>query len=206
MAGTAVMVAFKRELYDVGLDLSIPKCETVSVDTAGVVGELTYAATTGLDWHHECRLLRDDRGTLLVWGAQDLDDASDNPPTALRAASFDGANIDGNRGRGSLIVTAPLHRSEPTLVGGMMAWLDQRSYQNMTTGKIELYAAPIAPPNAGLAAGMPTIVTHARFIEGTAELGGTVAGTNRVLVWIDERHGGSIVNPRPEVYLDTVWY
>ena len=68
------------------------------------------------------------------------------------------------------------------------------------------YAAPLAPPNAGLAAGQPTIVTHARFIEGTAELGGTVAGTNRVLVWIDERHGGTIVNPRPEVYLDTVWY
>ena len=56
------------------------------------------------------------------------------------------------------------------------------------------------------ARGTPTVIGHARFIEGTAELGGVVSGTNRVLVWVDERHGGSIVNPRPEVYLDTLWY
>ncbi len=206
LAGSAVMVAFKRELYDQLLDLSIPKCEVVSVDSDGTVGQLSYAATTGLDWHHECRLLRDERGTIVVWGAQDLEDPSNEPPTSLRAAAFNGAALDAARGRGAMVVTAPLHRSEPTLVGGVMAWLDQRSYVNQTTGRIQLFAAPIAPPNAGLAAGPPTIVGPARFIEGTAELGGVTSGTNRVLVWIDERHGGSILNPRPEVYVETLWY
>lgn len=205
-SGGTSLVAFKRELYDAALELSIPKCEVIAVSDTGTVGELAFAATAGLDWHHECRLLKDERGTLVVWGAQDLEDPSNEPPTALRAAAITGSTLDATRGRGALVVTAPLHRSEPTLVGGVMAWLDQRSYQSMTTGRIELYAAPLAPPNAGLAAGMPTVLGHARFIEGTAELGGVASGTNRVLVWIDERHGGSIVNPRPEVYLDTVWY
>ncbi len=208
LAGNAVMVAFKRELYDASLELSIPRCEVVTVDSNGGVGELTYAATGGLDWHHDCRLLRDNRGTLLMWGAQDLTDDSTEPPTALRAATFNGAALDAARGRGALVVTAPLHRSEPALVDGVMAWLDQRSYQNLTAGRIELYAAPLARPGegAGLAAGPPTVIGHARFIEGTAELGGVAAGSNRVMVWIDERHGGSILNPRPEVYVDTLWY
>lgn len=205
-AGTTSLVAFKRELYDAALDLSIPTCEVVAVSDAGAVGELTYAATTGLDWHHECRLLQDDRGTLVVWGAQDLTDESTEPPTDLRGAAFSGATLEASRGRGARVVTAPLHRSEPTLVGGVMAWLDQRSYQSLPTGRIELYAAPLGSPENGLAAGSPTVVGHARFIEGTAELDGAVSGTNRVLVWIDERHGGSIVNPRPEVYFDTLWY
>ncbi|MBZ0236741.1 MAG: hypothetical protein K8M05_30715, partial [Deltaproteobacteria bacterium] len=101
----------------------------------------------------------------------------------------------------------PLHRSEPTLVGGVLAWLDQRSYQSLPTGRIELYAAPLTRPGtAAFTAGTPTVIGHARFIEGTAELGGVSSGTNRVLVWIDERHGGSIVDPRPEIYLDTVWF
>ncbi|HUQ05280.1 MAG TPA: hypothetical protein VM261_22405 [Kofleriaceae bacterium] len=205
-AGDTSLVAFKRELHDAALELSIPKCEVVAVSDAGVIGDLTFAATTGLDWHHECRLFEDARGALVVWGAQDLEDPSDEPPTALRAAAFTGATIDASRGRGALVVTAPLHRGEPTLVDGVMAWLDQRSYQSLMTGRIELYAAPIASPDHGLAAGAPTVIGHARFVEGTAELGGVASGTNRVLVWIDERHGGSVVNPRPEVYLDTLWF
>jgi hypothetical protein len=205
-AGDVSLVAFKRELHDAVLGLSIPRCEVVAVSDAGVTGQLAFAATSGLDWHHECRLLEDARGTLVVWGAQDLEDPSNEPPTALRAAAFNGAALDASRGRGALVVTAPLHRSEPVLVDGVMAWLDQRSYASLVTGRIELYAAPIASPDHGLAAGAPTVIGHARFIEGTAELGGVASGSNRVLVWIDERHGGSVVNPRPEVYFDTLWF
>lgn len=206
-AGATSLVAFKRELHDAALELSVPKCEVIAVSDAGVVGELAYAATSGLDWHHECRLVQDERDTLVVWGAQDLTDASNEPPTALRAAAIDGETLDPSRGRGALVVSAPLHRSEPALVGGVLTWLDQRSYQSLSTGRIELYAAPlVAPGSTGFTAGTPTVIGHARFIEGTAELGGVSSGTNRVLVWIDARHGGGVVNPKPEIYLDTVWY
>ena len=44
------------------------------------------------------------------------------------------------------------------------------------------------------------------FIAGTSSLAGLTAGSNAVLVWLDERHGNGIVDPKPEIYLETAWY
>ena len=53
----------------------------------------------------------------------------------------------------------------------------------------------------------PAVVfRHARFIAGTSQLGLTPIGSNRLLTWIDERHGNGITDPAPEVWIDLAWY
>jgi hypothetical protein len=44
---------------------------------------------------------------------------------------------------------------------------------------------------------------HARFISGTSELRAAAAGSNAVLVWIDERNGNGITDPQPELWFET---
>lgn len=45
-----------------------------------------------------------------------------------------------------------------------------------------------------------------RFIEGTSQLDGALAGTNLMMVWLDQRRGSGIADPRPEVYVETAWF
>ena len=199
-AGGASVVAYTRDVYDPTLELDLPACHVVTVDARGEVGA-TERARPGWYWHHECRLL--DGGALLVWGEQDLNDPSPTPPTALRAARVAGGALDPARGPGAVIVTAPDHRTEPAVAGGAIAWLDERTYEQPADGRIELYAARL---DDTLAATDPVVFAHARFIEGTSELSLTPLGPNRLLLWIDERHGNGITDPRPELWLDTAWY
>ncbi|MBL9103592.1 MAG: hypothetical protein JNL82_21775 [Myxococcales bacterium] len=107
-----------------------------------------------------------------------------------------------------MLVQAPETRGEPTFVAtdearGIVAWTDQRTYVDIQTGRIELMAR--RANDDALATDAEDVIPHARFVAGTAHLRGAAAGTNAVLVWIDERDGGSVVNPRPEVRLETVW-
>jgi len=43
-------------------------------------------------------------------------------------------------------------------------------------------------------------------VAGTSHLDAAPAGTNVILAWIDERHGLGIMDPKPEVFLETVWF
>ena len=200
-AGERSVVAFTRHRWDAALELTVPACQVTTVEQDGTVGAVELAHP-GWYWHHECRLV--DGGALLVWGEQDLNDPSSTPPTTLRAARI-GADgrLDPARGPGAVMVTAPDHRTEPAVSAGVAAWLDERSYVDLANGRIELWAAPLGDDLAG---GEPVVFDHARFIEGTSELGAAAIATNRLLVWIDERHGGGITDPRPEVWIDTAWY
>ena len=45
-----------------------------------------------------------------------------------------------------------------------------------------------------------------RFVAGTSDLMATNAGSNVVLIWVDERHGNGIADPKPELYFETAWY
>ena len=45
-----------------------------------------------------------------------------------------------------------------------------------------------------------------RFVAGTSDLMETNAGSNVVLVWVDERHGNGIADPKPELYFETAWF
>ncbi len=201
--GDRSVVAFTRHLYDATLELTLPQCELVAVDRDGAAGPLAYA-TSGWMWHHECRVLGAAGAAVLVWGSVNLSDPSSTPPTSLRAARIGAdATLDPARGAGAVLVEAADHRTEPAMLDGVAAWLDERSYVVPQDGRIELYVAPVS---ADLVAGAATVVPHARFIEGTSELGLASLGANRLLVWIDERHGGGVTDPRPEVWIETAWY
>jgi len=52
-------------------------------------------------------------------------------------------------------------------------------------------------PSARREDGEAEVVGHARFIAGTAHFGGQGAGTDAVVVWI--------VDPKPEVFFETIW-
>ncbi len=57
-----------------------------------------------------------------------------------------------------------------------------------------------------LEAGAERVFEHARVIEGAAHLRGVASGSNVLLVWIDQRDGGSILNARPEIDFETAWH
>jgi len=204
--GAGSLVAFTRYEHDAALDTDIPKCQLATVSDSGTVTTSVIAEKGGgFLWDHECRVLGSQ--PIALWSASDLASSDPNPPVGFFAASAASGALPADRGNGHLVVTAADNRTEPALVETAaaqptLAWLDERTYVDLQTGRIELYAAPLA---ADLSAGAPIVFEHARFIEGTSELGGAAAGTNAILTWIDERHGGNINNPRPEVYLETVW-
>ncbi len=189
-------VAFVRGYWDATLELSLPRCEVATVTRDGTVGEVQYARP-GWYWHHDCRLLDDG---LLVWGEQDLNDASDTPPTALRGTHVDGGVVANTS---AVMVTAPEHRTDPASSDGVMAWLDERSYVDLQAGRIELFVSEVG---SDLSTGTAVVFRHARFIEGTSQLGITPIGSNRLMTWIDERHGGGVTDPKPEVWIDLAWY
>jgi hypothetical protein len=86
---------------------------------------------------------------------------------------------------------------------GVLAWLDHRAYTlDPTDGRIELYAAPV---DDTLHTGTETVFPHARFTAGLSSLTAANAGTNVLLLWIDERHRAGI-EPHPEMYFETAWY
>lgn len=197
------LVAFMRYRYDAQLDFSIKRCQVATIDNATATSALA-AIGSGWSWDEDCRVVDDGTGPLVLRAGTSLTDESDAPPVELFATR---APLAGNRGNGTMAVSAPDQRGEPTVVptAGLpvMVWSDARSYaDDITTGQIELYAAPLA---TSLVTGAPIRFAHTKLISSTAEPRGVAAGTNAIVTWIDERHGGSVVNPQPEVYLETLW-
>ena len=204
--GSGTEVAFLRYEHDAVLGTDVPKCQLADVTDQGAVTGIAYAEIGGGTlWDHECRVLGGK--PVLLWGASDLTSSDASPPVGFFAAPAPGGDLPATRGDGHLVVTAADNRTEPALVetaagAPTLAWLDERTYVDPQHGRIELYTAPLG---ADLTAGAPVVFEHAHFVEGTSELGGAAAGTNAILAWIDERHGGSVTTPRPEVYFETVW-
>ena len=127
-----------------------------------------------------------------------------NPPAELFAFRVP---LEATRGDGMKIVTGPETRYEPTMIGTsaspILAWSDARKYAiDITQGEVELYASILGPD---LVSTTHLGFSHSHFIEGTADIRGIAAGENAILTWIDERHGGSVLDPKPEVYLETIW-
>ena len=197
------LVAFMRYRYDAALDFSIKRCQVATIDNAAASIELA-AIGSGWSWDEDCRVVDGGTGPLVLRAGSSLTDESTSPPVELFATR---SPLAGNRGNGTMAVSAPDQRGEPNVVptAGLpvMVWSDARSYaEDITTGQIELYAAPLAE---SLVAGAPIRFAHTRLINSTAEPRGVAAGANAIVTWIDERHGGSIVNPQPEVYIETIW-
>ena len=194
----AGLVAFSRYLYDPTLELEILKCQLATITNAAAT---TAVVAPGFTWDDDCRILDDGTGPVIVRTGKDLTSSADNPPDEMFASRIP-------LGTGTkLIVSAPESREEPVLVGTsaapILAWTDARSYAvDITHGEVELYAAVLG---ADLVAGDNIRFAHSHVVEGTADLRAAPAGENAIVTWVDERHGGSVVDPKPEVYLETIW-
>jgi hypothetical protein len=199
----ASLIAFSRYLYDPQLELEILKCQLATV-IDGVASTELVGIGNAWSWDNDCRILDDGTGPVAVRSAKSLTSNEDNPPDEMFAVRVPLAS---DRGDGRMIVSAPETRVEPTMIGTsarpILAWSDSRSYAtDITTGEVELYAAVLG---ADLVSGDHIRFAHSHFIEGSADIRGVAAGENAIITWIDERHGGNVLDPRPEVYLETIW-
>ena len=197
------LIAFSRYVYDTQLELELLKCQLASVAN-GVVESAVLDVSNAFSWDDDCRILDDGTGPVAVRSAKDLLSTEDNPPDEMFAVRVP---LDAARGAGRKIVTGPETRVEPTMIGTaaspVLAWSDSRKYAlDITQGEVELYASVL---DADLVSTVHLDFPHSHFIEGTADLRGIAAGENAILTWIDERHGGNVLEPHPEVYLETVW-
>ena len=86
--------------------------------------------------------------------------------------------------------------------GFALFWEDQRS-ECTTSGHIRM-AANVTPPSFG------------GLLDPYLEMPGSiglppedptlaVTGTSLVVGWSDDRHGGGLTNPKPEIFFDTYW-
>ncbi len=201
--GNRSVVSFVREWYHPTLEMSIPKSQYAMVSDEGVVTETGFlSSATQFTFHREARLFNLDEGLLAVWSAVDLLDPSPTAPNLLFGGASDAAGVFQIIGKGLPVVEEPGDRDEPFVVThpehrGLMVWTDNRG------GTIELYAATLG---ADLARGDERMFSHSRFIAGTAELHAVPTGGNAIIVWRDERHGFGILDPRPELWVETAWY
>ncbi len=202
--GSSSLVAFKRYEYNTELALEVSRCQVATITNNVVAEPVIVEIGNGMYWDDDCRILTDGTSPVAVAVGKSLLSNDDNPPEAFHGVR---EPLPANRGDGAMMVTAPEDREEPNLVptaaAAVLAWSDSRSYAvDETTGQIQIYAAPIG---ADLVVGTQVVFAHTHVIESSSDIHGAAAGTNAILGWIDERHGGSVVSPRPEVYLETVW-
>jgi hypothetical protein len=201
----ASAVAFSRYEYTSSIDTDVLHCEYAILGGDGAITASVLGPTGSLMWSTECRVLDTTAGPIALWATRDLNSPDDNPPIALASAAFTAGALPDGRGNGNLMVTAPDQRSEPWIVSTagpqLMAWIDDRNYD--TIGRIQLMAAPLTEELA--VTQPPTIFDHARFLEGEADVNGAPIGTNAMITWIDERAGGNVNNPTPEIYFETLW-
>lgn len=204
--GDRSAVSFTRYVNNAAGD--VLKAQLAVVNSDGTVdAQHVFGSASDFFWHHEVRLGQLDEQTVAVWPADDLTNPAIPIPTELHAAVVDRAALDSGPDDPAIALSGPDFRSDPRLVdtagpGGVMAWFDNRNNQG-ANGHIELREAAVDPD---LAAGEQRVFEHARIIEGAAHLRGIASGSNVLLVWIDQRDGGSILNPRPEIYFETAWH
>jgi hypothetical protein len=205
--GDASLVAFSRYEHDASLDLDVLRCQVATIQGGAVTQTVLAGVGGGFFWDDDCRVLDGGTAPVAVWARKSLTSSADNPPDVFAGARVANGELDAGRGNGATMVDAPESREEPWMVPTtaqpILAWTDSRSYDtDITTGQVQLYAAVVG---ADLATSHEVLFPHTHFVEGTGDVHGAPAGSNAILTWIDERHGGSVLDPHPEVYLETVW-
>lgn len=212
------MITFTRDLYNSLLDLSVLTNYATIVDQEGtVLFESILPTPYTFPFAIETKVSQVHGQWIPLWTASDLsavaeDDCSSgdcNADIEIFGTIMGGVQ-DPSAVEPTIIISDDQNRSQMTLIEhpnhfATMVWIDERSREDsVVDGRFELYAAAV---NDSLLAGEEYKVPHARFIIDSSELGGQSVGSNVMLVWIDERKGGSsIINPRPEIYLETLWY
>ena len=210
--GETSLVAFVRGYWHPWLAMNIDKAQVVTLSSAGAIEEKVYnGGAIPLTYAHEGRIFHDGDNFVSLWSEVDLNAPQDNSDqTLFKAERYSKYGRRTNDLAGpSTLLQAPGHRAEPYLVtrpehASLLLWTDNRSAQeNLLEGRIELFAAPLSNQ---FNLGEEIIVPHARFIEGTSSLQGQAQGSNVLLTWIDERHGMGIIDSKPELWLETLWF
>jgi len=206
------IVSFVRGYWHPWLAMNIDKAQIATISAQGDIEENIYSGgTVPLTYHHEGRIFHDGETFISLWSEVDLNAPHTSTDTTIFQAerySKYGTRAGGAAGANT-VLKAPGHRAEPYLIERsdnthILVWTDNRSTQeDILHGQIELFAAPISNQ---LHAGDEVIVPHARFIEGTSHLQGIAQGDNVLLTWVDERHGSGIMNPKAELWFETLWY
>jgi hypothetical protein len=209
-AGNLSTIGFVRQHWDAVAASAVPKSELALVKSDGTVTMTTFADRAHDElWHAESRVYKIGSDVVAVWTAKDLNDSADNPRNVVYGGTLSSMGTMSPGGAGAKLVDAVDDRDEPFLVAhpehyGVLAWLDHRTYTtDPNNGRIQLYVAPV---EANLATTSPVVFAHARFVAGTSDLMETTAGSNVVLIWVDERHGSGIADPKPELYFETAWF
>jgi len=207
------LVAFVRGHWSQLLGMSIPKSQLVWIDSQGAVLSEAFLGSSGdMYYHRECRVASAKRGFVVLATAANLASPAEEPPNLVYAVRAGRApELDPSGRLPAPMFNAVDDRDEPLLLWrqeadsyGVLAWLDHRAYTvDPPNGRIELYTASV---DAELQAGPETVFPHARFVAGLSQLHGVSLGSNALLVWLDERHGRGIREPRPELWLETVWF
>lgn len=211
VVGDLSMVSFVRYRFDTALAMEIPKAQLALISDDGTIEYQEFAGReTAWTWDRECRAFDVGATFVAVWSEVDLTDPDPNSPNAFHSTRTDGdGSLDPTRGGGVVMLDQVDDRDEPFLLAhpdhlGVLAWWDHRAY-TLGSGGIRLYAAPVTDELTTIV-DEEVVFEHGRCIAGTTHLHAAPAGTNVLLVWIDERHGGGVMDPRPEVYFETVWF
>ena len=198
------VVGFLQDQYSTLLEQDVPRARYFSIAPNGEVLEESAVHAAWADWHHHARVGNIGDELVAYWATADL--LEESLPNTINFFGSEAA-YELLIPAGTPWVTGPGERWEPWLLqhgdGRAMAWLDLRStVEHPLEGKIELMASTFTD---GMSMSAPTTFRHAVFILGTSQLRATSVGPNVALTWLDERHGNGILDPRPEVWFDTLW-
>jgi len=208
--GEHTLITFVRDHYNGLLEMSVGRCQAAVVHQSGtVVGETLLPTPLSLPFGFQAHVYRMHDELVTLWTGVSLYDEELNPPHRIIGGTIDTKiiTVPGSV-QPQVILQAPTERGEMALIEhpthyGTMVWTDQRSKEaDPINGRIQLMTTSV---DADLVAGEPTLIPHARFIQDTSQANGQAAGTNTVLIWLDERHGGTLGNSRPEIYFETIW-
>ena len=210
--GETSVVSFVRDYYNQSLDMTLEKSQIVKVSKDGTVfPSVTTAPSQMWNYHHEARIFPQEEGFLSIWSESDLLDPSDTNPSMM----FRGVRLDANgvldpvAGNGVVMLQAPDTRNEPFLLPhsehlGVLMWTDNRDKtSDPGSGIIQLFTAGVGDD---LLTFDEKRFAHARFIEGTSKVSAVESGGNALMFWLDERHGGTMLNSKPELWFDTIWF
>ena len=205
------VVTWVREEFDTMLELEVWRSQAAVVRNSdgAVDGEGTMPVDAVFSYYQEAHVYEVGDAIVPLWTAQDLANPEANPPWLLYGAVLDPTDIPSPRFFPDVeIVDAPLARYDQALVAhpehfAILIQSDERTRASMDGQHIELWTSTL---DANLAVTSDLVIDHARFIASTSEMNGVPLGTNAVITWIDERHGSGLLDPRPEVYLEMLWY
>jgi hypothetical protein len=208
--GDHTLITFVRDHYNSLLDMSVGRCQAAVVHRDGSVGNETLLPTPlAMPFGFQAFVHRVHGELVALWTAVSLYDEELNPPHRIIGGRINTKIITvPGSAQAHVILQGPTERGEMVLIEhpthfGTMAWTDQRSkVADPIDGRIQLFVAAV---DENLVADPHTLIPHARFIQDTSQVNGQALGTNTFLLWLDERHGGTLGNSHPEVYFETIW-